>query len=92
MEKALTMSKKKETREYSILPVPSPPTKFRARITMYDDIIQDTLKMDKGYYKITIPNKLSMSIFVALQKRIKRQNLSNLRVHIIKDVCYLEVT
>jgi len=89
------MSKKKEikeTKEYEILPVSEPLTRFRTRITTYDDIIQDTLKMDKGYYKITIPNKLSMSIFVALQKRIKRQNLSNLRVHIIKDTCYLEKT
>ena len=92
MEKALTMSKKKEIKEYEILPVSEPLGRFRTGLSTYDDIIRDTLKMDKGYYKVTIPNKLAMSLFVGLQKHIKKQNILNLKVHIIKDSCYLEKT
>jgi len=89
------MSKKKETKEtkeYEILPVPEPLGRFRIGLRTYDDIIEDTLKLEKGYYQITMPNRKSTSIYMGLKKHIVKQNISNLRVHIIKDTCYLEKT
>jgi len=93
MEKALTMSKKKETKEtkeYVIEKIEIAPSITRLPVPIYTDILNDVLKSENGFYKVSIPNKKSMSIFVALQKRIKKQNISNLKVHIIKDSCYLE--
>jgi len=88
------LSKKKETKEtkeYVIEKIDIVPSiTTRLPVPIYTDILNDILKSENGFYKVSIPNKKSMSIFVALQKRIKKQNISNLKVHIIKDSCYLE--
>jgi hypothetical protein len=81
--------KRKEEKPYSIRKVESLPTMKKAREPMYDMLVEDILKMEKGYYEITFENKNPKTVYQALKKRIKDKPL---KIHLVKNKLYLERT
>jgi hypothetical protein len=82
------MSKKKEIEKpYNIKKVEALPIIKKAREPAYDQLVEDILKMDKGFYEIMFENKHPKTIYQALKKRIKDKPI---KLHIIKEKLYLE--
>jgi hypothetical protein len=81
--------KRKEEKPYSIRKVESLPTMKKAREPMYDMLVEDILKMEKGYYEITFENKNPKTVYQALKKRIRDKPL---KIHLVKNKLYLERT
>jgi hypothetical protein len=79
--------KRKEEKPYSICKVESLPTMKKAREPMYDMLVEDILKMEKGYYEITFENKNPKTVYQALKKRIRDKPL---KLHLVKNKLYLE--
>jgi hypothetical protein len=52
------MSKKKEIEKpYTIEKVETLPPSKKARVTFYDDIVNEILQRDKGFYKISVKDR-----------------------------------
>jgi hypothetical protein len=81
-------SKKKEIEKpYTIEKVEVLPPSKKAKVTFYDDIINEILEKDRGYYKITVKDRHPKTIYSSLIKRIKDKPL---KLHIRKDEIYIE--
>jgi hypothetical protein len=82
------MSKKKEIEKpYTIEKVEVLPPSKKARITFYDDIINEILQRDRGFYKITVKNRHPKTVYSSLIKRIKDKPL---KIHIRKNEIFIE--
>jgi hypothetical protein len=80
-------SKRKEEKPYSIRKVESLPTMKKPREPMYDMLVEDVLKMDKGFYEVSFEGKNPKTVYQALKKRIRDKPL---KLHIVKEKLYLE--
>ena len=82
------MSKKKEIEKfYSIEKVETLPPSKKARITFYDDIVNEVLQRDKGFYKISVKDRHVKTVYSSLIKRIKNKPL---KLHIRKNEIFIE--
>jgi copper chaperone CopZ len=82
------MSKKKEIEKiYTIEKVEVLPPSKKARITFYDDIINEILQRDRGFYKIIVKERHPKTVYSSLIKRIKDKPL---KLHIRKNEIFLE--
>jgi len=74
---------------FEVEPVKTLPKSLkRARQPIYDDLIKDIMKRGKGYYKVSIPDRKTKSVYVALSKRLKGNK--SLKLHIRGSDIYLE--
>jgi hypothetical protein len=81
-------SKKKEIEKpYVIEKVDVLPPSKKARVTFYDDIINEILQRDSGFYKITVKDRHPKTVYSSLIKRIKGKPL---KLHIRKNEIFLE--
>jgi copper chaperone CopZ len=81
-------SKKKEIEKpYVIEKVDVLPPSKKAKVTFYDDIVNEILQRDKGFYKITVRDRHVKTVYSSLIKRIKDKPL---KLHIRKDEIYIE--
>jgi hypothetical protein len=81
------MSKRKEVEKpYKIIPEELPPP-AREKQTIYTDLVNDILQMEKGTYRIEVEGKHPKTIYSALVKRIKDKPL---KLHVRKGKIYLE--
>jgi hypothetical protein len=82
------MSKKKEMEKtYSIEKVETLPPSKKARVTFYDDIVNEVLQRDKGFYKISVKDRHVKTVYSSLIKRIKNKPL---KLHIRKNEIFIE--
>jgi hypothetical protein len=82
------MSKKKEMEKtYSIEKVETLPPSKKARITFYDDIVNEILQRDKGFYKISVKDRHVKTVYSSLIKRVKNKPL---KLHIRKNEIFIE--
>jgi hypothetical protein len=82
------MSKKKEIEKaYTIEKVETLPPSKRAKATFYDDIVNEILEKERGYYKITVKDRHPKTVYSSLVKRIKDKPL---KLHIRKNEIFLE--
>jgi len=82
------MSKKKEMEKtYTIERVETLPPSKKARVTFYDDIVNEVLQRDKGFYKISVKDRHVKTVYSSLIKRVKNKPL---KLHIRKNEIYLE--
>jgi|GEM_PF-5419057 hypothetical protein len=75
--------------EYEIKKVDKLPPSRARKVTVYDRLLEDTLKKGTGVYEIKIPNRKSSSVYSAISKRIKDRN--DIKIHSRSGVIYLEV-
>jgi hypothetical protein len=81
------MSKRKEVEKpYKIIPEELPPP-AREKQTIYTDLVNDILQMEKGTYRIEVEGKHPKTIYSALVKRIKDKPL---KIHVRRGKIYLE--
>jgi hypothetical protein len=85
----MSTKKREVEKPYSIRRVESLPIMKKAREPIYDELVEDVLKMEKGYYEITFENKNPKTVYQALKKRIKDKPL---KIHLVKNKLYLERT
>jgi hypothetical protein len=85
----MSAKKREVEKPYSIRKVESLPIMKKAREPAYDELVEDVLKMEKGYYEITFENKNPKTIYQALKKRITDKPL---KLHLVKNKLYLERT
>lgn len=84
------MSKKPKA-EFAIDKVESLPKSVREKVKAYDTILEDIGKKEQGTYKISMPSKKVMSLYVGLLKRIKTDNLQNqFKIHLINKEVFIE--
>jgi hypothetical protein len=83
------MMERRTKKSYSIKKVEALPIIKKAREPAYDQLVEDILKMDKGFYEIMFENKHPKTIYQALKKRITDKPL---KLHLIKNKLYLERT
>jgi hypothetical protein len=82
------MSKKKEIEKpYTIEKVEVLPPSKKAKVTFYDDIVNEILQRDKGFYKITVKDRHVKTVYSSLIKRIKDKPL---KLHIRKNEIFIE--
>ena len=82
------MSKKREIEKpYTIEKVEVLPPSKKAKVTFYDDIVNEILQRDKGFYKITVKDRHVKTVYSSLIKRIKDKPL---KLHIRKNEIFLE--
>jgi len=82
------MSKKKEIEKpYTIERVGTLPPSKKAKVTFYDDIVNEILQRDKGFYKITVKERHPKTVYSSLVKRIKGKPL---KLHIRKNEIFIE--
>jgi hypothetical protein len=82
------MSKKKEMEKtYTIERVETLPPSKKARVTFYDDIVNEVLQRDKGFYKISVKDRHVKTVYSSLIKRIKNKPL---KLHIRKNEIFIE--
>jgi hypothetical protein len=82
------MSKKKEIEKpYTIERVETLPPSKKAKVTFYDDIVNEILQRDKGFYKIAVKDRHVKTVYSSLIKRIKDKPL---KIHIRKNEIFLE--
>jgi hypothetical protein len=82
------MSKKKEIEKpYTIERVETLPPSKKVKVTFYDDIVNEILQRDKGFYKITVKDRHVKTVYSSLIKRIKDKPL---KIHIRKNEIFLE--
>ena len=65
-----------------------PPRKFPAKAKVYTDIIEAMDSKPKGYYPIEVRDKKPMTVYVALNKRIKDRK--DLKLRMRGKVIYIE--
>jgi hypothetical protein len=81
-------SKKREVEKpYVIEKVETLPPSKKARVTFYDDIVNEILQRDKGFYKITVKERHPKTVYSSLIKRIKNKPL---KLHIRKNEIFVE--
>jgi hypothetical protein len=81
-------SKKREVEKpYTIEKVETLPPSKRAKVTFYDDIVNEILQRDRGFYKITVKDRHPKTVYTSLIKRIKGKPL---KLHIRKNEIFLE--
>jgi hypothetical protein len=81
-------SKKREVEKpYTIEKVETLPPSKRAKVTFYDDIVNEILQRDKGFYKITVKDRHVKTVYSSLIKRIKDKPL---KLHIRKNEIFIE--
>jgi prophage antirepressor-like protein len=83
------MSKRKEKPKFEIVPIEELPKAKKLRETIYDEVVKEILKQPKGFYKISIEEKKSSSVYSALAKRITERKLP-LKIHARSKEVYLE--
>jgi hypothetical protein len=82
------MSKKKEIEKpYTIERVETLPPSKKAKVTFYDDIVNEILQRDKGFYKIAVKDRHVKTVYSSLIKRIKGKPL---KIHIRKNEIFIE--
>jgi hypothetical protein len=82
------MSKKKEIEKpYTIEKVQILPPSKRAKVTFYDDIINEILQKEQGFYKVTVKDRHVKTVYSSLIKRIKNKPL---KLHIRKNEIFIE--
>jgi hypothetical protein len=72
---------------YNIKKVEALPIIKKAKEPAYDELVEDILKMDKGFYEVSFEGKNPKTVYQALKKRIKDKPL---KLHIVKEKLYLE--
>jgi hypothetical protein len=83
----MSAKKREVEKPYSIRKVESLPIMKKAREPAYNELVEDVLKMEKGYYEVAFENKHPKTIYQALKKRIKDKPL---KLHIVKEKLYIE--
>ena len=83
----MSAKKREVEKPYTIERVESLPPSKKARVTFYDDIINEILQRDKGFYKITVKDRHVKTVYSSLIKRIKDKPL---KIHIRKNEIFLE--
>jgi hypothetical protein len=82
------MSKKREIEKpYTIEKVEVLPPSKKAKVTFYDDIVNEILQRDKGFYKISVKDRHVKTVYSSLIKRIKNKPL---KLHIRKNEIFIE--
>jgi hypothetical protein len=82
------MSKKREIEKpYTIEKVEVLPPSKKAKVTFYDDIVNEILQRDRGFYKITVKDRHVKTVYSSLIKRIKDKPL---KIHIRKNEIFIE--
>jgi hypothetical protein len=74
---------------YSIKKVETIPIIKKAREPIYDELVEEVLKMDRGFYEVSFENKNPKTVYQALKKRIRDKPL---KLHLVKNKLYLERT
>jgi hypothetical protein len=82
------MSKKVKP-EYQIEAVETLPKSKREKVAAYDSIIKDLEGKEKGFYKVSIPNKKATTIYVGLIKRVKDKR-DKFKLHMVNKEVYIE--
>jgi hypothetical protein len=81
-------SKKREVEKpYVIEKVETLPPSKKARVTFYDEIINEILQKEQGFYKVTVKDRHVKTVYSSLIKRIKNKPL---KLHTRKNEIYLE--
>ena len=73
--------------EYTITKV-EPVQGTRSTSDVYRNAVNDVVKREVGWYKVSIPTKKTATIYQQLNKLMK--NHKDLKLHVIKDVVYIE--
>ena len=71
---------------YRIIKEELPPP-LREKQTVYTDLVDEVLQMDKGTYRVEVEGKHPKTVYSALVKRIKDKPL---KIHVRKGKIYLE--
>jgi Cdc6-like AAA superfamily ATPase len=81
-------SKRKEVEKpYIIEKVDTLPPSKKARVTFYDEIINEILQKEQGFYKVTVKDRHVKTVYSSLIKRIKNKPL---KLHIRKNEIFIE--
>lgn len=68
-----------------------PSRKFGEKVKIYAEVLAAIQQQSKGFYKVNIPDKKPKTVLMALHKRIKEENLINLKVRQRGDNIFIEV-
>jgi hypothetical protein len=80
-------SKRKEEKPYAIEKVETLPPSRKVKVTMYDDLINEILQRERGFYKVTVKDRHVKTVYSSLIKRIKDKPL---KIHIRKNEIFIE--
>ncbi len=76
--------------DYEIKSIEKLPKSLKATGKIYDDMLKDLRKKPVGNYLIEPKNRKPLSVYVALNKKIKENNIKDLRLHFLNKEVYVE--
>lgn len=65
-----------------------PPRKFPAKAKVYSDLIEAVESKPRGFYPIEVKDKKPMTVYVAINKRLKDRK--DLKLHMRGTTVYIE--
>jgi hypothetical protein len=83
----MSAKKREVEKPYVIEKVDVLPPSKKARATFYDDIINEILQKEQGFYKVTVKDRHVKTVYSSLIKRIKNKPL---KLHIRKNEIFIE--
>ena len=74
---------------YKLVPEKIPPLSRRARVSMYDMIINEFLESEESAVRVEYQNKSVTALASGLRSRIRKRKLKNVRVSVKAGKVYL---
>ena len=76
--------------KFSLTPTDNKPTRRYRKGSKYDPIIDDYRKQSYSLAKVSVPGKDANYLRTQLNKRLDARKITNIKVSVVNNVCYLE--
>ena len=78
--------------KFDLKPVEEKPSRRFRRGSKYDPVIDAFMERDEDLVEVHVGGKEANYLRTQLNKRIEARNLEDIKVSVVKNVCYLEKT